>query len=106
MPYIESIRVIAGVESEKIPPQYVARVVVERHETIGHDDRLPHFEGKQYRSLGWMVLPANEDWKMNGRGVEERVVEVGVVPIEPDGTSFVRMRFSESLLKPKKKRKR
>jgi hypothetical protein len=53
-----------------------------------------------------MVLPANEDWKMNGRGVEERVVEVGVVPIEPDGTSFVRMRFSESLLKPKKKRKR
>ena len=100
MPYIESIRVIDGVESENIPPQYVARVVVERSEIVAHDDVLPHFEGRQYRSLGWAVLASDGEWKTNHLGREVRVVEAGVVPIEPDGTSFVKMRFSKSLVDP------
>lgn len=100
MPHIKSIGVIEGVRTaeSEVPPQYIARVVVEREETIVHGDIFPHFEGKQYRSLGSMSLVDGKDWKSNGRGVEERIVEVGVVPIEPDGTSFIRMRFSSSLV--------
>lgn len=98
MPYIKSIRLIGT-------DQHVARVSVERSEIIVHDDKLPHFEGKQYRALGWMNLIDGEDWKPNGRGVDERIVEVGVVPIEPDGTSFIQMRLSKSLLEPKKKKR-
>jgi len=103
MPTVESIRIIDVGDDFK---QYVARVSVERSETICHDDVLPHFEGRQYRALGWMVLPAGSEWGKNQLGREVRTVEVGVVPIEPDGSSFIRMRFSSSLIEPKKKRKR
>jgi hypothetical protein len=97
MPYIESVRVFREDDGTGYL-QLVARVIVERHETIAHDDKFPHFEGKQYRSLGTMQLIDGEDWKPNQRGVDVRAVEVGVFPIEPDGTSFIKFRFSGSLL--------
>lgn len=97
MPYIESVRVFGEYDGTG-DVQHVARVVVERHETVSHGDKFPHFEGKQYRSLGTMALIDGEDWKPNQRGVDVRPVEVGVFPIEPDGSSFIKMRFSSSLI--------
>lgn len=101
--YLEAIRIIDAGDDFK---QYVARVSMERSETVCHGDVFPHFEGRRYRSLGWMVLPADSEWKKNHLGIEVRVVEVGVVPIEPDGTSVIKMRISlikEWIARPQEK---
>jgi hypothetical protein len=94
---VESIRIIEGGDDFK---QIVARVSVDRTETIAHGDVFPHFEGHRYRSLGTMQLVDGEDWKPNHLGVDVRLVEVGVVEVEPDGTSFIRMRLPKSFLGP------
>lgn len=107
VPYVESIRVNGPVSEQTL---YLARVRVERAETIACGDVFPHFEGHRYRSLGAMQLIDGEDWKPNHFGVDTRLVEVGVVEVEPDGTSFVRMRISlvdtKSKTKPKKKKRK
>jgi hypothetical protein len=107
---VESIRRIESFcELHDNFEQLVARVSVDRSETIQNGDVFPHFEGRQYRSLGTMSLVDGEDWKPNHHGVDVRIVEVVVVPIEPDGSSFIRMRIeldSERSKKKRKKRKR
>lgn len=103
MPYIEKIRFNGPVSEQNL---YTAYVTVERHETISHGDVFPYFEGRRYRALGAMQLIDGENWMPNHRGVDVRIVAVGVVEVEPDGTSFVRMRLSKSMLEPKKKRRK
>lgn len=94
---VESIRIIDGGDDFK---QIVARVSVDRTETIQNGDVFPHFEGHRYRSLGAMSLIDGPDgeWKKDARGIEVRTVEVGVVEVEPDGTSFIKFRMSSKLL--------
>lgn len=95
VPNVESIRIIEGGDDFK---QIVARVSVDRTETIAHGDVFPHFEGHRYRSLGTMQLIDGEDWKPNHLGTDVRFVDVGVVEVEPDGSSFIRMRLPKRLL--------
>ena len=95
VPIVEKLRVV-DMRDDFV--QMVATVSIERSETIHHGDVFPHFEGHQYRSLGTMRLIDGEKWKPNSRGVDILLVEVGVVPIEPDGSSFIRMRLPKSFL--------
>lgn len=96
MPLIESVQLRAK--------QYVARVRVEKHETLRVGDLLPYHGGVRYRVLGCMRFLGGGlgKWRLEG-GVEVRTIETIVAVHEAgDATSAEALAGRDRLRKKRK----
>lgn len=61
--------------------QIVARVELDRSETVAPGDILPHYAGKKYRALSVMSLIDGKEgaWRRGEHGLDVRHVDVPVV---------------------------